>query len=83
MQGWIKQFIKRDFWYILVLCLALCGCIYTMYHVDAELDKCNDAWQEFVDEHCACSLGSMNLLNLSLLGDWGGIENAKNTTKIT
>ena len=71
MQQRIREFIKRDFWYILLLMLAVLGCMYTMHQINNVTNACNQAWSEYIDTYCTCGMGYENLPNMNLsLGEW-------------
>lgn len=48
-----KAFIRRDFFYILLLLFALFACIYTWYSVDDIVYETNQHWIEQFDR-CGC-----------------------------
>lgn len=51
-----QQFIRRDFWYILVIMFALFACIYTILHTGEYVDNCNQYWEEqFIEKGCSCT----------------------------
>ena len=50
-----KEFLVRDFWYILVMLIALFACFYVWDHQDDMLRECNDHWLEQWEEcNCMC-----------------------------
>ena len=75
-----QEFIKRDFWYILVCMIALLGCIYTLHQGNNMINTCNEVWSEYLDTYCVCSRGYGEIINiqLNLSNDWG-IYNAKDS----
>ena len=52
----LLDWLKRDFYVIIVLLVALLGCLYTLYYSQEAIQGCNEHWvQEFKDKHCTCS----------------------------
>lgn len=46
----LKDFIKRDFIYIILLLFALFACLYTMYQVTEVQVECNNRWLEQLNQ---------------------------------
>jgi len=74
-----KEFVKRDFWYILVCMLAILGCMYTLHQNNEVLNTCNTVWAEYVEDHCACGMSYGDIMNFSLPVNWEGFENEQTT----
>jgi hypothetical protein len=49
------EFVKRDFVYIILLLVAVLGCMYTLYNVGDYQQQCNEHWIEQMNMgNCIC-----------------------------
>ena len=46
----LKQFIQRDFIYIIVCLLAILGCLYTLYTVGDQIQERDQQWVEYINQ---------------------------------
>lgn len=47
-----KEWLKRDFIYIVLILFALFACIYTVGHVQDYMNDCNEHWAEQFEKNC-------------------------------
>jgi len=64
----LKELVKRDFLYIVVILIALIGCLYTLLNVGDYQAKCNQHWQEQIESNCDCRQITMFTQNHTLIG---------------
>lgn len=51
-----RAWMKRDFIYIVMMCLAIIGCLYTMATVGDYQQKCNEHWEhQMTIGKCVCT----------------------------
>lgn len=68
------DWIKKDWYVIVVLIFALFACIYTLNNTNKYINECNEHWQEQVDiilEQCGMNMNSypgLNNFNISIGG---------------
>jgi len=50
---WLQEWVRKDFWYILICMLAIAACVYTYNDVGNKIQECNVNWATQLTE-CGC-----------------------------
>lgn len=80
IQDQLKEFIKRDFIYIMVMLLALIGCLYTIAMTNNYETACNEYWQQQYAD-CLCTPQPFNQpLHYNILEEYNGTKNTNQNT---
>jgi hypothetical protein len=77
--NWILDCIKKDYFIIILCCLALTGCIYTLATVGSYQNKINEHWMDQWDSICVQydPIGQTPdpaNITLDYWGDYSGID---------
>lgn len=72
----LKEFITRDFMYIVVCLVAILGCLYTIYNIGDQIEQRDKEWVNYINES-GCLSECINIYDYQTNITWSGINDNK------